>query len=226
MSTPIDDAYYSEKHNIQDHYARVISELDIVRNDLHKQCNDEPSFSTTLNALCFIRNQSITDIGFEVKEFNQWTLNDQPVAFYPTGRVSAEIAKIQDDIKLMNLVKEGSVYGNIFSAKSLVYISCPNKKEDIASNATQIFPLTLEQFQQYVTTIGNAINSLHETVQHAEQQLSNPSEEQLFDLRQDHLATTMKQLNQDILGPMNDWRDLYLGEQDEKSEVSRREMKL
>ena len=235
MNTDIDvimDAYYDEKLKIQDHYANVIRELDTVRNRLAKDMADNPDYKSIINAMAFIRQQTVTNIGFEVKEFNQRTSDDIPVSYYPGGMSKSEIAKLQDDFKLLKQVEDGHVYGNIFSAKSLVYISCPRKREDIIENATWIFPLTLDQFGHYVKTIGVAIANLQLDVQRAETELmeatlpDDVSDQQLFQLRQDCLEAMMKQLNQDILGPMNDWRDEFLGEQDDKSEVSRREMKL
>lgn len=226
------DAYYDEKLKIQEHYSNVFRELDIVRDKLAASLAENEQYPSILNAMVFIRQQTVTNIGFEVKEFNQWTSSDIPVSYYPKTMMGSEIALVQKDIELLDQVKAGQVYGNIFSAKSLVYISCPHKRDDIQENATQIFPLTLEQFGQYVKTIGVAIANLQLDVQRAESEAveaslpDDLSDQEIFQLRQDCLEATMKQLNQDILGPMNDWRDEYLGEQDEKSEVSRREMKL
>ncbi|MFY0658124.1 MAG: hypothetical protein JXR12_15405 [Neptunomonas phycophila] len=220
------DAYYDEKMKIQEHYAHVIRELDIVRNTLAEKLANKPEYVSILNAMVFIRIQTVTNINFEVKEFNAWTSDDIPVSYYPSGMGKSEIAKIQDDIQLLDRVVEGHVYGNIFAAKSLVYVGCPKKREDICEHATQIFPLTLEQFGNYVKTIGVAIANLQSDVQREEEELGPTTDQELFQLRQDCLEATMKQLNVDILGPMNDWRDAYLGGQDDKSEVSRREMKL
>ena len=214
-------AYYSEMDSIQTHYARVVSELKIVRNQIASELATNPLYDPILRAMIYIRTQTITNIGFEVKEFNQWTCDDIPVSYYPTGMGKTEIAKLQDDIKLLNRVQDGHVYGNIFAAKSLVYVADPANRADICERATQIFPLSLEQFGAYVGSIADAIVNLDNNVK-AQDLLGDEHGE----ARQELLQDTMRNLNVAILSPMNDWRDAYLGKEDDKSEVSRREMQL
>lgn len=223
----VSDAYYDERQTIQNHYAAVFKELSLVRQQLNRSLADNPLYEPILRAMIFIRTQTITNIGFEVKEFNQTTCDDFPISYYPSPMGGSEIARLQKDVELLDRVKEGHVYGNIFSAKSLVYVACPRKREDIPKNAAQIFPITIEQFGSYVNTIGQAITGLQTDVEaNGFGDDSILEKEELFEGRQNLLEQTMRQLNQDILGPMNDWRDAYMGQPDDKSEVSRREMKL
>ncbi len=238
MNDYLMDAYCQEKTNIQEHYQRVVQELDIVKNNLAESIASRDVYEPILRAMTFIRTQTITNIGFEVKEFNQWTCTDIPVSYYPSGSGKAEIAKVQGDIELLDRVAEGKIFGNIFSAKSLVYIAdnTPDRGliEAITSGAAQIFPLTLEQFGAYVGVIADSIVTLDETVKSKSSytrsnQLSgeiNTFSKQLdSEELQQLLETTMRKLNVDILEPMNEWRTAFLdGVEDEFAKVSKREM--
>lgn len=238
MNDYLMDAYCQEKTNIQNHYQHVIQELDIVRNQIASAMSKDELREPILRAMTFIRTQTITNIGFEVKEFNEWTSTDIPVSYYPSGSGKAEIAKVQGDIELLDRVAEGKIFGNIFSAKSLVYIAdnTPDRGliEAITSGAAQIFPLTIEQFGAYVGVIADSIVGLDQTVKSKSTvsavnqfsgQITTHSKQLDSDELQQLLEDTMRKLNVDILEPMNEWRTAFLdGVEDEMAKVSKREM--